>query len=70
MIYFYSLILMGSFVSDAYAYLDPGTGSLFIQSTIASIAGGIFIIKNYYRVFWAKLSSKLFSNSKNKVEQE
>ncbi|WP_131778195.1 hypothetical protein [Legionella bozemanae] len=43
--------------TDAYAYLDPGTGSLFIQSTIAAFAGGIFILKTY----WHKLKAKLFS---------
>ena len=28
------LCTTGFFVSDAYAYVDPGTGSLFIQAVI------------------------------------
>ncbi|CAM4412735.1 MAG: hypothetical protein LEGION0403_FIIPPAGN_00936 [Legionella sp.] len=57
----YLLIALSSFiwVSNAYAYLDPGTGSLIIQSTIAAITGGLFILKTY----WHKLKAKLFSRS-------
>lgn len=49
---FFSLI----WISNAYAYLDPGTGSLVVQSIIASIAGGLFILKTY----WHKFKTKLF----------
>ncbi|MFJ1268461.1 hypothetical protein ACD661_07845 [Legionella lytica] len=57
----YILIALSSFIwiSNAYAYLDPGTGSLIIQSTIAAITGGLFILKTY----WHKLKAKLFSRS-------
>jgi len=41
------------FVEPAMAYLDPGTGSIIIQGLIASIAGGIVVI----RLYWAKLKS-------------
>jgi hypothetical protein len=41
---------------DAYAYLDPGTGSLLLQSTIAAIAGGLFIIKTYFQKIKNELS--------------
>lgn len=46
-------------LTDAYAYLDPGTGSLVIQSTIAAITGGLFLIKTY----WFKIKAKLFPKS-------
>ena len=32
----------------AYAYLDPGTGSIIIQSLIAALAAGFYIIKMYW----------------------
>lgn len=40
--------------NSAYAYLDPGTGSLIIQSLIAACAAGFFILKSY----WYKIKMK------------
>lgn len=50
-------------VPNAYAYLDPGTGSYFFQIVIAFIAGGLFAIKLFWRkiVFFIK---NLFSRKK------
>ena len=39
---------------DAYAYLDPGTGSMLLQGLIGGIAGGMFAI----RLYWGKLKSR------------
>jgi len=39
---------------DAYAYLDPGTGSMILQGLIGGIAGGMFAI----RIYWSKLKSR------------
>ena len=44
----------------AFAYLDPGTGSLLIQSAIAIIAGAMFALKTY----WYRIKS-FFSSSKS-----
>jgi len=33
------------------AYIDPGTGSLIIQVILASVAGGVYLI----RIFWNKI---------------
>jgi hypothetical protein len=41
-------------VQEAYAYLDPGTGSMILQGLIGGIAGGLFAI----RVYWGKLKSR------------
>jgi len=38
-----------SFVQSAYAYLDPGTGSMLIQMTIAGIMGALFTLKMYWQ---------------------
>lgn len=36
---------------DAYAYLDPGTGSLIFQGIIAGLGAGVLVI----RMYWGKL---------------
>ncbi|HEY7747904.1 MAG TPA: hypothetical protein VH933_04445 [Aestuariivirgaceae bacterium] len=41
---------------SAYAYLDPGTGSILLQAVIGGVASGLFVI----RLYWRKLRS-LFS---------
>ena len=33
--------------TDAYAYLDPGTGSIILQALIAGVAGSLFVVKAY-----------------------
>jgi hypothetical protein len=56
-----TLIFMGIFSSEAYAYLDPGTGSYVFQLLIAFVIGGLYAVK----LFWAKIVSffkNLFPN--------
>ena len=43
---------------DAYAYLDPGTGSILLQAIIATVASSLFVIKMY----WYKFRSLLGLN--------
>ncbi len=51
------LFLFGNvlFISKAYAYLDPGTGSIILQAIIAFFAGLI----TYCSIYWAKLKNKI-----------
>lgn len=50
-----AILLMGGFViSDAYAYIDPGSGSLIIQMIIGALVGVGITIKLY----WHKLKYK------------
>ena len=53
----FSILLLsrGFFISDAYAYLDPGTGSVIIQAVIGAIAGVLITLK----IYWYKLKEKL-----------
>ena len=46
-----ALVLGGMFLfpKDAHAYLDPGTGSYILQLLIASLIGGLFVIKTYFQ---------------------
>jgi hypothetical protein len=39
--------------TDAWAYLDPGAGSLMLQFAIASVVGALFAIK----MFWKKIAA-------------
>lgn len=39
--------------ATAYAYLDPGTGSILLQGLIAAVAAGLAIGKMY----WAKIKT-------------
>jgi hypothetical protein len=48
-------------IHNAYAYLDPGSGSLIIQSTIAAIAGFFYVIKTYF----GALKNKFFPKKNN-----
>lgn len=45
------------FTQDAYAYLDPGTGSYFLQILIASLLGALFFIKSFWRVILRTIRS-------------
>jgi hypothetical protein len=46
-------------VSDAYAYLDPGSGSIIIQAIIGALAGAAITLK----IYWHKIKEK-FTRSK------
>jgi hypothetical protein len=39
------------FIQEAYAYLDPGTGSYIYQLLIAFVIGGLYAVK----LFWKKI---------------
>ena len=51
------------FISDAYAYLDPGTGSIILQSLIGVLVGVAITLK----IYWFKIKEK-FSNISKKNE--
>ncbi|MDH3735658.1 MAG: hypothetical protein OEQ94_01385 [Nitrosopumilus sp.] len=52
-----SLLLPAFIISDAYAYLDPGSGSIVIQSIIGALVGVGIAIK----VYWEKVKMKFYS---------
>jgi len=56
------LISQGVFISDAYAYLDPGSGSIIAQAIIAALVGVGITVKLY----WVKLKFKLSSTFSRK----
>ena len=48
------------FVSDAFAYIDPGSGSLVIQMIVGALVGAGITIK----IYWYKLKEKFIRTSK------
>ena len=50
-----SSIFNSIYPTYAFAYLDPGTGSIILQAIIAFIAG----IIAYMSFFWLKLKNKI-----------
>ncbi|MEZ5530242.1 MAG: hypothetical protein R3E57_10020 [Porticoccaceae bacterium] len=49
MLFGLTLVLVS--MENAYAYLDPGSGSIILQAIIAAFAMGLFVIKTWwYRI--------------------
>ncbi len=50
-----AVVLLGNFAvtAPAYAYLDPGTGSMLLQLLLGGVAGALVIGKLY----WARVKS-------------
>jgi hypothetical protein len=46
----YGLVLLGvvGITSPAYAYLDPGTGSMLLQMLLGGVAGALVVGKLYW----------------------
>ena len=69
-----SVILMLGFIvcgflcfpKDAYAYIDPGTGSYIFQMLIALVVGGMFFLN----LFWVKIKVFLANLFSSKDKQE
>lgn len=62
------LLLLAS--SPSYAYLDPGTGSIILQSVLAGVAVAIGFLRFYWHRFKAFLSSLTGSGAKTAAEDE
>jgi len=53
------LLIPGLFISDAFAYLDPGSGSMIFQALIGALVGVGIALKIYWGRLKFKLSSRL-----------
>jgi len=56
----FTLFLFFLPLSNAYAYLDAGSGSLLLQLLFGGVAGGLAIIKLY----WNQIKEKIFGCKK------
>ena len=63
----FNLFFITVFVQNAWAYIDPGTGSYIFQILI-----GLFVAAGYViKIFWRSILtffSNLFSKEKNKTK--
>jgi hypothetical protein len=50
---------------DANAYIDPGTGSIILQSLIAAIVGGLFFLRSW----WGRIKA-FFTRSAGREDKE
>lgn len=54
------------FPKDAYAYIDPGSGSYLTQIILGFVFGGLFMVKLY----WKKVKNAIFKkHTSNKKEE-
>lgn len=60
------LIALFTFIQPAWAYLDPGTGSMILQV----ILGGIAAIGVALKLFWHKIRVALGFSKSARTEQE
>jgi len=60
-----ALLFRGLFVSDAYAYIDPGSASMFFQVIIGVLVGVGITIKLYWEKIRFKFSTIRANRSKN-----
>lgn len=55
---FFALLLIGAMSRTAYAYLDPGTGSMIIQILLGGIAGAAVVLKLYWHRLMALFAGR------------
>ena len=60
------LSLSGIFFSDAYAYIDPGSGSILFQSLIGVLVGAVVAVKMY----WLKIKNYFMDRSAKKITDD
>jgi len=49
-------------INNAYAYLDPGTGSIILQAILGAIAAGF----SYCAFYWSKIKNFFKKNNSKK----
>jgi len=49
--------------SNSFAYVDPGTGSLFMQVTLATAMGAVFVARKKVRRGLSWLKGKVFGEA-------
>ena len=60
------LSLSGIFFSDAYAYIDPGSGSVIFQGLIGVLVGAVVAVKLY----WLKIKNYFMDRSAKKITDD
>jgi hypothetical protein len=53
-----------------FAYIDPGSGSLFIQSMVGVAVASTFVLRNFVRTSFAKVVQVVSKKPVESVSQE
>ena len=61
-----SFIFTVLFNNQAFAYLDPGTGSIILQSILGAIAAGA----SYCAIYWQKIKNFFSKKVKKKDDKD
>jgi hypothetical protein len=51
--FLFPIFYLTLFTNPAYAYLDPGTGSMLVQCLI----GGVAVVISYLSIYWQKVKA-------------
>ncbi len=51
LIFLFSVLVLWAIPTAAHAYIDPGAGSLILQVLLGGVAGGLLLLKTYWRRF-------------------
>lgn len=57
-----AIAICATMIAPAYAYIDPGMGSLALQALVGAVAGGMFAA----RMWWARIASFLPGGARKK----
>lgn len=55
------LIFNSGFIFKTFGYIDPGSGSMFIQMIVGALAGAGIAMK----IYWNKIKEKIMFRKKN-----
>ena len=61
-----AIAVFAAMTAPAYAYIDPGAGSMILQGIIGGVAGGLFIMRTY----WAKVVAFFSGGRKSAAAEE
>ena len=67
--FFLAILALFAGAANAWAYLDPGSGSYLLQILIAVLLGGAFTLKTYWGRFIAG-AKRLFGRKQEKKERD
>ena len=68
--FLFFLVGLISYTSPAYAYLDPGTGSMIIQGLVAGLAAIMFACVAFFKNSWYILKDFVTGKKNNPVISE
>ena len=68
-ILFVTAFVITIYPSTAWAYLDPGTGSMLLQMVVAGFLGAVAMIATFWRSFKSKVNRILGRESQAETEE-